>query len=250
MPNHPGTSRTTLVPITDSGFVTPGRVGTKRERRAPVAARIAQIQSFVAAETRGLLAHRYFALCRSGEVSREQMVDIVKQLYCFSVFFERIIMTRIARHSSAMDARVLRLARKHLREEFGHPELFHQCLLQNGVPAPELNRVAPKMFTKALFGYLLATVEYENEFVTNVAIMQVMEGIAMHFFRSTLPIMELHRLSSAAFKEHSEDDEHHSALGLELATSFDDKTLADCRRIIEDLHRLMGFVLDEWLTFG
>ena len=233
----------------DVGAFVPGKVSTKRSRRLP-ASQIDDIEKLVAKENEGLLTHRYFQLCRTRSVNRSQAIDIVKQLYCFSVFFERIIAQRIARYSSGMDGRVLRLARQHMREEFGHPDMFRECLMKNGVTATELTRISPKMFTKAMFGYLMATVLYENEFVSNIAIMQVMEKIALHFFQETLLVMESHDLTTTAFRQHSEDDELHSTLGLDLAASFDIQTMASSRRIIEDLYRLMGFVLDEWLSIG
>ena len=194
-----------------------------------------------------LLVHRYFTLCEQGAIDREAILEIVKQLYCFSVFFERILTRRIAEFSSVKDHRVVQIARGHLKEEIGHAMLFEQCLVQNGFPAEQVPHIAPKMFTKALFGYLLATVQHENEYVTNIAIMQVMESIGYHFFRATLSVLRDHGMMSAAFAEHSEADEDHRSLGLDLVSSFDAHTLADSRRIIQDVYRLMGFVLDEWL---
>jgi hypothetical protein len=134
-----------------------------------------------------------------------------------------------------------------LREEIGHSELFSQCLEVNGVSRDELSRVTPKMFTKAMFGYLTATIQHENEYVSNVAIMQVMESIGYHFFSATLKVMQQHDLMARAMEEHAEDDEEHANLGVELAAHFDERTWHDCRRVINDLYRLFGFVLDEWL---
>src|SRR5262245_25252449 len=105
-----------------------------------------------------LLQHRYFKLCERGAIGRDAMIEIVKQLFCFSVFFERILTRRIAEFSSGRDERVVQMARGHLREEIGHANMFQQCLIDNGVPAEEIPLLAPKMFTKAMFGYLLATV--------------------------------------------------------------------------------------------
>jgi hypothetical protein len=241
---------TALAAVAENNVTGAERTGESRSARSRSTGQIAQLKRLVASETETLLAHRYFQLCQRRAITREQAIEIVKQLYCFSVFFERIITRRISRYSSAMDRRLLRVARGHLREELGHPDLFHECLHRNGMSVADIEGVTPKMFTKALFGYLLATLEYENEYVTNVAILQVMENIAFHFFRATLPVMEGHALTSTAFREHSEDDEAHATLGLELAASFDAVTMVDCRRIVEDLHRLMGFVLDEWLSFG
>jgi len=194
-----------------------------------------------------LLGHRYFKLCERGAIGREAMIEIVKQLYCFSVFFERILTRRIAEFSSGRDDRVIEMARGHLREEIGHAAMFQQCLIENGFPADEVPQLAPKMFTKAMFGYLLATVQHENEYVTNVAIMQVMESIGYHFFGSTLDVMRRHGMASAAFEAHSEADEDHRFLGSDLIASFDARTMADSIRIIDDIYRLMTYVLDEWL---
>jgi hypothetical protein len=117
----------------------------------------------------------------------------------------------------------------------------------NGVSRDELSRMAPKMFTKAMFGYLTATLQHENEYVSNVAIMQVMESIGFHFFSATLQVMRQHDLMAQAMEEHTEDDQEHPHLGIELAAQFDERTWHDCRRVIGDLYRLMGFVLDEWM---
>lgn len=201
----------------------------------------------IAACDRLLLGHRYFKLCERGAISREAMIEIVKQLYCFSVFFERILTRRIAEFSSGLDERVIDMARDHLREEIGHAAMFQECLIENGFPASEIADLTPKMFTKAMFGYLLATVQHENEYVTNVAIMQVMESIGFHFFRSTLDVMKRHGMTSAAFEAHSEADEDHRFLGIDLVASFDARTLAASLRIVDDIYRLMGYVLDEWL---
>src|SRR6185295_18238783 len=171
--------------------------------------------------------------------------EIVKQLFCFSVFFERILTRRIAEFSSAKDDRVVQMARGHLREEIGHANMFQQCLVDNGVPAEEIPLLSPKMFTKAMFGYLLATVQHENEYVTNVAIMQVMESIGYLFFSRTLVAMDAHKLSANALVQHTEADEHHPEMGWDFVPSFDEATMSDCRRVIEDLYRLMGFTLDE-----
>ncbi len=195
-----------------------------------------------------LLIHRYFGLCRSGVMDRAQLIEIVKQLYCFSIFFERVLTMRIARFSSQMDERILESARQHLREEIGHAELFQLCLLDNGVSPEDMTAIIPRMFTKALFGYLTATVMHENEYVANVAMMQVMEGIGLAFFQATLEVMQRHQLVSGVMQRHTQDDEGHWKIGLELADEFDDQTMDDCHRVIDDLYRLMGHVLDEWLA--
>jgi hypothetical protein len=215
---------------------------------SPGSANALEIESHLAARREALLEHRYFRLCRTGELGRAQLIDVVKQLYCFSVFFERLLTLRIGRYTSDMDGRVLKAARQHLREEIGHAELFQRCLIGNGVSQAEMTAVMPKMFTKALFGYLLATVLHENEYVANVAIMQVMEGIGLSFFRATLGVMRAHRMLTTVMQRHSEDDEEHSKIGLELAGDFDRATMFGCHQVIDDLYRLMGHVLDEWLT--
>ncbi len=221
-------------------FLSSGRVNSG-------AGKIAALQAAIDAKNAALLNHRYFRLCRTKEMSRKQIIEIVKQLYCFSVFFERLLTRRIAEYSTAMDARVIEIARKHLREEIGHAGLFLHCLEANGVPVDEVTRVTPKMFTKAMFGYLTATIQHENEYVSNVAIMQVMESIGYHFFSATLEVMRRHDLMADAMVEHTEDDQEHAHLGVELAAQFADRTMRDCTRVIGDLYRLMGFVLDEWL---
>jgi hypothetical protein len=224
-------------------------VGRGRKRAFPLseAHKVEALRRYLADKNGILLKHRYFDLCRTRSLSRAEVIEIVKQLYCFSVFFERLLTGRIAFYSSRSDQSILRMARRHLREEFGHAELFLQCLLANGLSAVEAANVTPRMFTKSLFGYLLATVLHENEYVTNVAIMQVMESIGLHFFRATLPVLEARSMLADALRKHTEDDEEHAQFGIELAAGFDDQTAADCRRVIDDLYRLMGHVLDEWL---
>jgi hypothetical protein len=223
------------------------RGNTAYAARGGVVEQIGMLEEWLAHENEILLKHRYFELCATRGIGREQTLEIVKQLFCFSVFFERVLTRRLAEYSSQKDPRVAEIARHHLREEIGHSILFRECLLENGMSDDEIERIDPKMFTKALFGYLLATVAHESEHVTNVAIMQVMETIGYHFFRSTLEVMKGHGMLSRAFVEHADADEDHRHLGLDLAASFDEQTMNNCRRIIEDIYRLMGFVLSEWL---
>lgn len=208
----------------------------------------AELERLIASKNESLLEHPYFRRCRTGQISRAQLLEIVKQLYCFSVFFERLLARRIAEYSSARDPRVIALARGHMREEIGHAQMFRDCLLGNGVSASEVGDIAPRMFTKAMFGYLTVTLQHENEYVSNVAIMQVMESIGLHFFSETLKVMRAHDMIAEALLRHAEDDDGHSRLGLELAECFDGRTMSDSRRVIDDLYRLMGFVLDEWLA--
>jgi len=209
--------------------------------------KVKSLRELIQAKNQALLEHRYFRLCQTGELGREQMLEVVKQLYCFSVFFERLLTRRITEYSSRSNPHLLQMAREHLREEIGHAELFRACLENNGISADEVSEIEPKMFTKAMFGYLVATIQHENEYVTNVAIMQVMESIGFLFFSSTLRAMDAHNLSADALVHHTEADEHHPEMGWDLVPSFDEATMSDCRRVVEDLYRLMGFTLDEWL---
>lgn len=215
--------------------------------REPVDSKVQSLRELISAKNQTLLEHRYFRLCQTGELDRGQMLELVKQLYCFSVFFERLLTRRITEYSSRADRRLLQMAREHLREEIGHAELFRACLESNGISADEVSNIEPKLFTKAMFGYLVATIQHENEYVTNVAIMQVMESIGFLFFSNTLQAMGAHNLSAEALVHHTEADEHHPEMGWELVPSFDEDTMADCRRVVDDLYRLMGFTLDEWL---
>jgi hypothetical protein len=194
-----------------------------------------------------LLEHRYFKLCRTHSIDRERMLGVVKHLYCFSVYFERILARRISEYSSAKDPRILSLARAHMREEIGHAELFRECLVANGVAASDVLQLEPSTFTKAMFGYLTVTIQYEDEFVGNVVIMQVMESIGYHFFSATLKLMQSHGLAADAMVQHSEDDLEHANLGLDLLDGLSEATLRDCCRTIRDIYRLMPLVFDEWL---
>jgi hypothetical protein len=225
---------------TEQVVVTSGRAAKAKNKET-------SLRQFIEAKNDVLLSHLYFRLCRSKEIGRKQMLEIVKQLYCFSVFFERLLTRRIAEYKSGMDPRVIAIARRHLREEIGHAELFFRCLEKNGVESDALAGLTPKMFTTALFGYLTATIQNENEYVTNVAIMQVMEGIGYHFFSATLEVMQAHGMMADAMQAHSEDDEDHAHWGMELVANFDERTMIDSQRVIADIYRLMGFVLDEWL---
>lgn len=209
--------------------------------------RIAEIKNLIETRNAQLLEHDYFRLCRDHQLSRVQLMDVVRQLYCFSVFFERLLARRIAEYSSAMDPRVINMAREHMREEIGHAQMFADTLRANGATSAEIDRLEPAMFTKAMFGYLTVTIQHENEFVSNVAIMQVMETIGYHFFSATLDVMRKHEMLADAMVEHSEADEHHSELGVELIAELDSRTMRDCKRVIEDIYRLMSFVLNEWL---
>ena len=219
-----------------------------RAPRLAAADQVTHIRQLIERNNQKLLEHRYFRLCASTAITRDQMLEIAKQLYCFSVFFERLLARRITEYSSDRDPQVLALARTHMREEIGHAELFRQCLEANGVAPDEVLSIAPAMFTKAMFGYLTVTVQHENEYVTNVAIMQVMESIGYHFFSATLILMRTHGMLAQAMAEHSESDIEHANLGVELIADFDETTMRDCCRTIEDIYRLMPLVFDEWLA--
>src|SRR6478609_7354877 len=117
------------------------------------------LRDLIKTKNDALMQHRYFQLCRTNGISRSGTLELMKQLYCFSVFYERLLAKRIVTHHSKRDDRVLAIARHHLREEVGHPELFREALRANGVSESELETLSPRMFTKALFGYLSATVD-------------------------------------------------------------------------------------------
>jgi pyrroloquinoline quinone (PQQ) biosynthesis protein C len=191
--------------------------------------------------------HPYFVRCRAKQIDREQAIAIMKQLYCFSTFFERLLARRVTEHSGLKDQHALVIARKHLREELGHVELFRECLQANGVSADEVEELTPPTFTKAMFGYLTVTIQYESEYVTNVALIQVMERIGYHFFRTTLELLQSHGIAAGPVGAHAQEDIEHAQLGLELLAQLDDNGLDDCCRTIKDVYRLMSFMLAEWL---
>lgn len=211
---------------------------------------IIRIQQRMEVKNRQLLKQPYFQLCRTKEITRLQVIDVIKQVYCFSFFFERLLSRRIADSAEGGDARVLAIARHHLREELGHVVLFKDCLNENGVPDREIAELKPTTFTRAVFGYLLATIQHENEYVSNVAVIQVMETIGSLFFAATLEAMQLHRMPANAMFQHSEEDAEHASLGLELLADMDEPSIRDCERVIDDLYRLMGLMFEEWLGYG
>lgn len=194
------------------------------------------------------LEHLYFRRCAEGDITRTQLVGLLKQLYCFSVFFERLLARRIAEYSTSMDSRIIRIAREHMTEEIAHSDLFLSCLVDSGVAEKDVYNTLPKMFTKSLFGYLAATIIHDNEYVSNVAIMQVMESIGQSFFGATLNVMRVHDMPCEAFELHAEADDWHSQLGIELLDSFDETTEREATAVINDIYRLMGFVLNEWAS--
>lgn len=211
---------------------------------------ITRIQQRIETKNRELLKQRYFQLCRTKEITRSQVIEVIKQVYCFSFFFERLLSRRIADSAEGGDARVLAIARHHLREELGHVLLFQECLNENGVPDRELAQIKPTTFTKAVFGYLLATIQHENEYVANVAVIQVMETIGSLFFAATLEAMQGHGMPANALFQHSEEDAEHASLGLDLLGDMDEPTLRDCERVIDDLYRLMGLMFEEWSGYA
>jgi pyrroloquinoline quinone (PQQ) biosynthesis protein C len=210
-------------------------------------AKMRRMRELIRMKNEALLSHRYFRMCRAKELEQRQLMHVLKQVYCFSTFFERLLTRRVTEYPNHRDPRVLKIARDHLRNEMGHVDLFRQCLLENGVAQDEIAAVAPKMFTKAMFGYLTTTILHENEYVTNVAMMQVMESIGYYFFKETLSVMQRQAMSAAAFADHVEADEHHLEEGFELIAQFDRETTEHAVSVIEDLYRLMEFMLDEWL---
>lgn len=197
-----------------------------------------------------LARSKYFQLCRSGELTRGQLLRVIEQLYCFSTLFERILTRRLGTFTSRSPDALVQMARRHLQEEIGHAELFRGSLLRNGLTPDQIQRLTPTAHTKALFGYLLATLEYEHELVTNVAIMQVMELIGLRFFECSFSAMEQYGVEASALAAHAHDDQAHANLGLELCRELDERTLADAIRVIDDLFRLMASVLDEWVTIS
>jgi pyrroloquinoline quinone (PQQ) biosynthesis protein C len=205
------------------------------------------VRGLIEQKNRELLEHRYFRMCRTRALDQARMLDVVKQLYCFSVYFERILARRISEYSSGKNPEILAIARAHMREEIGHAELFRECLEANGISRAEVYSLEPAMFTKAMFGYLTVTIQHENEYVSNVVIMQVMESIGYHFFSETLRVMQAHSMVAQAMLQHSEDDMEHANLGAHLIGNFDESTARDCRRTIDDIYRLMPLVFDEWL---
>lgn len=228
--------------ITESGTTEAGR---PKNRVAD--ARSNEFRRLLSSKNEALREHKYFRMCRSGELGSQHIVGVVKQLYCFSVFFERLLTRRITEYSTHQDQRILELARQHLREEIGHVCLFHDCLVKNGVPPEAIAEIAPKMFTKSLFGYLSSTLQHENEYVANVAIMQVMESIGCYFFRETSNAMKALGMEHDAVTHHIEADEHHHEIGADLVADFDEVTMTDAMRVVHDIYRLMAFVLDEWM---
>jgi pyrroloquinoline quinone (PQQ) biosynthesis protein C len=221
----------------------------KRAERA-ASAKLTSIQNLLARENEKLLDHQYFQLCRAQAIGRHHLLAIVKQMYGFSLLFERLLTRRIAESSSHTDGRVLRIARRLLREEFGHPELFYDSLRANGLSKDELTQATPNTFLRALYGYLLATIQHENEYVANVAITYVMETIGLDVFGATFPLLEQNGMISTFLKQHAEEDAAHSQMGIELVSSFTDQTMSASKRVISDIFRIMHLVLDDFVALG
>jgi thiaminase len=216
----------------------------------PINKNAEKIQKLIDRKNQEILKHPYFHMCRSRQISKDQIVDVIKQVYCFSIFFERLLTRRIAECTTSTDVRLLQMARGHLRDELGHVQLFADCLRENGVSRAELSQLRPKTFTKTVFGYLLATIQHEHAYVSNVALMQVMESIGYYFFTATCDAMRAHGMAAAAMQQHTEDDAEHAALGIELIAQFDEQNLRDCDRVINDVYRLMSLMFEEWAGAG
>jgi hypothetical protein len=194
-----------------------------------------------------LQQHSYFQRCHSGTLTAPQLLAVAEQLFCFSVYFERLLTRRLSRLSSQTHATILEISRQHLAEEIGHAKIFRGYLLSHGHTAAQVDALAPKTYTRALFGYLLATLEYENEFVANIAIVQVMELIALNFFTATRIAINKVGLGDGPFELHSVADDGHAELGLDLCGSFNAQTLRASETAIDDLFVLMPHVFEEWL---
>jgi hypothetical protein len=194
-----------------------------------------------------LRRHSYFKRCHSGALTAPQLLGVAEQLYCFSVYFERLLTRRLSMLPSRTNATILEISRQHLAEEIGHAKIFRGYLQSHGLTAAQVDALAPKTYTRALFGYLLATLEYENEFVANIAIVQVMELIALNFFTATRAAINKVGLGDGPFELHSVADDGHAELGLELCGGFDEHTLQASETAIDDLFVLMPHVFEEWL---
>jgi hypothetical protein len=210
--------------------------------------KVEEISEIIKRGLESLTRHRYFEACRTNAFEAPQLLAALKQVYCTSIFFERMVTRRLGGFSSRTPYKTLADARKHIIEEAGHPEMFRECLLKNGVSVEELDAIMPSTFTKALYGYFLATLEHEREEVSSVALYQVMETAGHLFFQAMVPVMRHHGQDLAAFMVHAELDTEHGELGLADCAFFDDATMADCRRVLGDIFRLMLLTLDDWVS--
>ena len=142
---------------------------------------------------------------------------------------------------------LLQHARRHLSEELGHAELFGACLLDAGCTLADLRALEPQLMTKALYGYLLVAVEDENEYISNIAVFQVMEAIGQCFFAATMQAIQAHGLPQEVFAAHSDGDDGHALLGIEQCEGFDEEHMQRSALIIHDLFQLMPLVFDAWM---
>jgi thiaminase len=206
------------------------------------------VRQLVQLRLQEFLSHTYFAQCEDGSLPRPTVLKIVQQLYCMSTFFVRILTRRLSHFSSLTSPSLVSASREHLLDEIGHPEMFLRCLRDNGTSDGEIEAITPSCFLKALFGYLIATLEYEREQVVTVALFQVMETAALHYFTRTMELMQKLELHVEAVGEHVEADVGHADIGLEPDVLFDERTMNDIRRVTNDLFQLMEAALDEWLV--
>ena len=69
-----------------------------------------------------------------------------------------------------MDPRVIQMARDHMREEIGHAQMFADSAARERHNECRGRQARAGDVYQGLFGYLTVTIQYENEFVSNVAI--------------------------------------------------------------------------------
>ncbi|HYD79911.1 MAG TPA: iron-containing redox enzyme family protein [Paucimonas sp.] len=175
------------------------------------------------------------------------MLETLKQIHCFSAYYERLITRRLATFRMNTNRDLLSTARHHLMEEIGHPDLFRACLIANGLSDGECDEIVPGTHTKALFGFLLATIDYEDEYVGSVAMLQAMESIGKIFFDATLASMRAVGMAADVFAAHSEADNDHAELGYDELADCDPYTIKDCIRVIDDIYVLMDHFLDQFI---
>jgi hypothetical protein len=209
-------------------------------------AKVDEIRTLMDEKIGLMLRHRFFWACQSGALSRDQIIEILEQIYSFWILFERLLARRISGYSSHRYPELLEAAQRHLKEEFGKADMIRQCLIDNGVTPEELQHIQPSTFTRAASGYLIATLEYENELVSNLAIMQVMESIRIYIIEATLYIMQVRHLNLSVLELVKGDDKRVNT-GINFYSFLDDRSLADSKRIIEDLFHIMKFTFDDWL---
>jgi hypothetical protein len=194
-----------------------------------------------------LLKTPFFTACRAGRVGRPEMLAILPQLYTFSLYFERIITRRVATYSTRAEPVLLEKAREHMVDEIGHARMFHDVLRSVGWSSERIEAIKPSGMTKAVFGYMLATIDYDDALVTNVAIMQVLETIGQHFFSHSLEIMKELGLPLKSMQAHTEADDEHSLIGYDLYDQMDAKTLDHALHVVRELFSLMARMITSWL---